>query len=525
MAWGDLTICIKAAKANGRYAIGTGFPVARGLVLTARHVVRPDGATGEVLIRWWHSVAEGFGPKSGAKADGFLAATIEWEDKDLDVALLEAPHPPGAGIVHLTLSRHRDGECRSEGFPTGARVDGITEQFRVRGHMHTLDGSGDFFQVDLSANPQEIGNWGGLSGALVIDPQSGTAAGVFSIGRSALDENKYAKAVPGSRIWKAPGFAERLGQIWRTHEPDGQWQTVHEEGLLKLLASRLAKLPSNRCKDLLAQCGVQNADLVSSKPDQAANELCRNRTASVDRIRAYQKAIEDDDAAIAERIGQVAWLVALLDLEEDALRLVAYMAQERDNAGALPLGGPARTLTLLELIAAAIDGQAPEYLPRHAETDLPRGAQCLPFVAPESGPGGNDVGDFVGDLCARMGIVGTDPSMLRQSVEGYLAQDDLGLFREHVVRQGEHLDERSSTRLRRALDRRRKDGDRSFYVPIVFPTDPDEADRLRDGIHRLRELYRDILALSLDPNLDLADEEEVRLARLISTVPLLKDRG
>ncbi len=523
MSWEKLTICVKARKGNGRYAIGTGFPVARGLILTARHVVRPEGATGDVFVRWWHSKAEGFGPTAGENADGFLPAEIAWESDDLDVVLLEARFPAGVDVVHLASSPHQDGECESEGFPTGARIDGALAQLRVCGRMHTLDGSGAFFQVDLSASPANIADWGGLSGAAVIDVRSKSAVGVLVIARSALDQNRYAKAVPGSSVWQAPGFAERLRQQWRTYVPDAEWLSAHRAALRKLLAEHLSRLSRDRLHGLLQQCRCDNAARLATNVNDAAIALTHDCPASIHEIRAFQKAACSDDPDEFDRIGQIAWLVALLHLNDDETRLVAYMIENRDSPTTIPLGGPASTLTLLEIIAAAIDQQPPEYLPRDRPVALPQGRWCLPLCAPESGPGGDEVTDFVRHLHDQLGVKKSHSENFIAGAEDELCHVLFRKSRDEVAASGSALDDDALRLLRFGLKARRKDNDRSFYVPIILPTSADEAGRMLDCVSRLRRSFPEIVALALDPSKVRLDAEMERLIRLIQTVRLSEE--
>lgn len=525
MAWQRLTVCVIAGKSGEDYAIGTGFPVAPGKILTARHVVRPEDAADSVLIRWWHSDEPGFRKQDGEGGDGFLPGEIIWECEALDVALLEAPHPPNFGYIYLTSADHRPGDCTGEGFPMGARVGDRTEHFRIAGRAHSLDGTGPYFQVDLDIDAVSPTAWGGASGAALIDERAGTALGLLVAARHAFERSGTGRAIPGSTIWKAPGFARHAGQNWRAHEPSAAWRSGLRKELEKLLAAHLAKFTAQQRNELLHCCGFANAAGLAADSISAAAALARDCAQSIDRIREHQKRFDDGaNEPMCDQIGLVAWFVAMLDLDEDALRLVAYMAEWRDNPNTLPVGGPACTLTLLELIAAAIDTGSPDFAERAKDASLPQGKYCLPFVAPEGGPGSDEVAAFVEHLRDRLGAKSSAAQAAVSSIELYLSSDELP----HVgpvkkIREGEELDDLAASDLRFALVGRKADRQRSYYVPVVMPPAGDDIDRLRDNIHRLRQKYPEIMALSLNPSLAAANRERERLMRLIWTVRRRKE--
>lgn len=233
MGWDQLTVAVKARKSNGKWTIGTGFPVARGLILTARHVVVPYEKATPICIRWWHCGDPGFGPADGPGGDGFLEAEIVWEDQGLDVALLTAPHPDGFGFVDLSDTTPARTAITCEGFPTGARLGNSTETIRIDGTVHSPHASHGFCQLDTTRDPEDSGDWGGLSGALVfpVDRGTGSAIAILTNARPAMGDNRTLHAVPTAAILQSPGYAEKIGAESDTHQPDPAQAT----GLCKAL--------------------------------------------------------------------------------------------------------------------------------------------------------------------------------------------------------------------------------------------------------------------------------------------------
>ncbi len=62
MNWKNLLVCIFAPTTGPQDGVyGTGVPVQNGLILTARHVVKPDNRdlTKPIRIRWWYTEVAG----------------------------------------------------------------------------------------------------------------------------------------------------------------------------------------------------------------------------------------------------------------------------------------------------------------------------------------------------------------------------------------------------------------------------------------------------------------------------------
>lgn len=523
MSWEQLTVAVKAAKTTGKWSIGTGFPVARGLILTALHVVEPDGCPTGVRVRRWHCRVAGFGPEDGANGDGFLDAETVWCDRSLDVALLSAPHPDETGFVELSDAEPEDGRrITGEGFPDAARINGRAETIRLPGRIHSPHASGGYCEVTMDPNPTLLADWGGASGALVFPEgnSSGKAIAILINARQAMGNNCTLHAVPTAAILRSPGFAERIETEWETHRPDHTQIEKHRKSLVRVLASKLRLLKSDDLRMALERCGLGHLSSDRPEHDRIAEALAERPGEAVQELRALQKETEEAGDASAPQLGYLIWTLAALDLDERAIRFVSYMRGDSAIRSLPRQAGPACTLTYLELLAAAIDGGMPVYLPRYAEDDLPRGLSCMPFVTPECGPDGDPLAVFLEDLVRRSGITPYPIEQLQQRIESELAHPDRRLLRNAALREGERLDDAAAGRLRQALERRRLDGERTFYASVVVPKDPDEAKRLRVHLEALRARYSAIVVFALDADNDRREDEETALARVIRSVPI-----
>lgn len=528
MAWEKATVAVYCCT-NGKKKIGTGFAVAPGKILTAKHVVTPgtDDADVTIEVRWWHSQATGFKVDDATRFDGYIPAKIIWSAgenaTDLDVVLLEAEHPPDLltnGLTPLGNSNPKHGVCTTEGFPVGAMINKRVTAIRVDGTSHTLWGNGKGFQVDLEHDPNQLNSWGGLSGAPVIDPSTGTAIGIFVTALHQLDNNKFVHALPITRIWEAPGFRQALhGDGWQSAPLPQEYRSSYEKRVHAQLAERIGRLSRSVRDQLCRNFELLNVQELSSNFSAVAELIAKGVGDAVSKTREVQKTCVQDSDDFSE-LGKIAALFALLNFDDLTLQFIRHCAQEHKACGSVTESSPASTPVYLELIAAAIDEGMPEFALRNTEDELPHGKTFLPFLGPEAGPNSNMMNDYVADLCNRMGIGSVAAGTVLSNVEAHLAKQEYRLLQTVALVEGQELDERVMKRLSNALARRRLDGERSFYLPFALPQDPDERRKFRDAILRLRARYPDILALALDPDLDKADAEEVRLARVISTVPL-----
>ena len=114
-------IFVPTTDGSGVGKIGTGYPVAKDRLLTARHVLFPphrDG-TKPIEIRWHHQ------PVETRRWIAIPDENVLWPgDTDYDAAVIACPLPPDAEPWGtLSIESPRPGEWESEGFPAVGRQD------------------------------------------------------------------------------------------------------------------------------------------------------------------------------------------------------------------------------------------------------------------------------------------------------------------------------------------------------------------------------------------------------------------
>ncbi len=196
----------------GQGKIGTGYPVAKDRILTARHVVCPGKRdfTKPVEIRWHHQ------PLAERRWIEISDRDILWVgDESCDAAVLACPFPTDAGPWGmLALESPRPEEWESEGFPdVGKRDDDTRVATAMRGSMHRMAKTAWFFALDLPVGAACDALHHGASGSPVMS--DGRLFGVIAQCPPGFDAKRL-WAVPVCRLLEIPGFCEAIGRTPRT---------------------------------------------------------------------------------------------------------------------------------------------------------------------------------------------------------------------------------------------------------------------------------------------------------------------
>jgi hypothetical protein len=195
-----------AAGPDGKGS-GSGYRLGDRLVLTARHVIAPAlaGPGGKLRVR-------------PVGVPGWLPARVEWDDADVDAALVGIEDerwraPDGESVLRWgELAGSDPVPCAAVGFPwASVRPDRMRDTAHLYGQLAPL-GQLKAGRLDLdvaSASPsarEGDSPWAGMSGAAVI-------ADNHLVGVITVDPARYAGrlvAVPASRLLADEGFRARL---------------------------------------------------------------------------------------------------------------------------------------------------------------------------------------------------------------------------------------------------------------------------------------------------------------------------
>jgi hypothetical protein len=194
-------------------AVGTGYPVAQDVILTARHVLEPDDRDDRYPIAvCWHDYPDA-GPAAGwyelTKPDDII-----WIGQgELDAALLRCPRPPGAsryrGLVAEEAPR-QGARWNSAGFPRAAKRDDVREHASFAGRMHSMTSKRTYFETDVDVSPSEEEDWKGASGMPIFAENTVKILGVAKeVPRKFKSERLHATAA--CKLLKDDGFRKAIG--------------------------------------------------------------------------------------------------------------------------------------------------------------------------------------------------------------------------------------------------------------------------------------------------------------------------
>jgi hypothetical protein len=159
-----IQIFVPTTDPDGKGSIGTGYPVAPGRILTARHVLFPENRVGDNLgeVRWYH--------QNGEHRKWRRISAIVWEDEEADVAVIECDFPVAINrFGSLTRSQPKtDARWESEGFArAGRKDDGGNPPVPLKGAAYSMGGHG-VFHLGVDDPAYEPSLWKGASGSPVF---------------------------------------------------------------------------------------------------------------------------------------------------------------------------------------------------------------------------------------------------------------------------------------------------------------------------------------------------------------------
>lgn len=249
----DLIAKILPTKVTGGRTIGTGYPIAKDLVLTARHVVIFAGRDLQVPISVeWHDLKD----DTGKPYVSTVSDIIEFGDQ-YDIALLKCDIPLTAHNALPNLSPHfpvAHETWESFGYPQLGKSENKREKVSALGKFHP-PGSKHEIQLTSDSDAIEKAGWCGISGAPVFNGD--TLYAVISKTPTNRQECFTAVLIPWL-INNNPDFSKAIGCSDNSQYLTGQKQqikdlllNIHDTKLLKELSAKLLLLPDTATPELI----------------------------------------------------------------------------------------------------------------------------------------------------------------------------------------------------------------------------------------------------------------------------------
>jgi hypothetical protein len=474
---------------GGGRAIGTGYPIGKDLVLTARHVLFPHwNHTKEVEVAW--ADLNHFSPVTELVFDGGEAC---------DIAVVRCQTPPQAHVSVWMLGRQTpnlNNRWHSLGYSrlgkdedTGSRV-----LVSALGEFHHPKGT-HVINLTSKSVAKDKDNWKGLSGAPVF--QGSTLYAVIIETEDDREECFSAVYLPYLLADKAENAAFRQAVGLGSVEQDFREAIAH-----------LQNLPDAR-KALLAELIKVNGTVEDSAKALVSCLVTLSIPQLLNIIHEAQKSTKHPDV-----FGGLRQLVRLLLPSLYGFDRVTTIRATKGSVSAEILQLPYATEMSAETLMAAVDKRAADF--KIVELDYGRqvraGKYRLP-LAPESGAddGSQATQDVENDLYNRL-CGKADVRSLRFAID------------EHLFK----INPRKQNRAYSLMDKKKlvtswlereaaKEASVSFYWLFRFGDDESENARMRQFAKELKTSYPYIIQLSLDGDVDRENEEYDLFDRLEDT--------
>lgn len=367
----DLLIEIHVTASDGRQKNFTGYPVAPGRILTARHGLLPDVVPEAKTIELrWHEL------DARDERRRWRPATVIWEDGPLDAALLQCDFPDGLtgyGWLSDQPPRETNPPTRwaSAGIArAGDRSATASGSFDFHGNVYSAASNKPRFDIGAEDEAMAAEYWEGSSGMPIFVGRRIIGVAVSTGGAS---EARRFKASPVRLMLRDPNFRAAIGydERERRHKEARaallDWLIPFEPLRVALGEALEFGLPGDP-KD---QANALADKLLESEIDEAIRSVYRAQ------MRLGQRCRAEDRAAL----GQVMGLVLPVRYDEgviDCARARCSMPE------AVFLELPAGIETVAEVIMAGIYGRPARFKPLRDRDTFPEGADAL-SEPPESG--------------------------------------------------------------------------------------------------------------------------------------------
>jgi hypothetical protein len=367
----DLLIEIHVTTDDGQEKNFTGYPVAPGRVLTARHGLLPDMASDAKAIELrWHEL------DAWDERRRWRPATVIWEDDPLDAALLQCDFPDGLnGYGWLSdqppCETNPPTRWASAGIAkAGDKSATASGSFDFHGNVYSAASSKLRFDIGVEDEASKGAYWEGSSGMPIFVERR--IIGVAMSYCEATEARRF-KASPVRLMLRDPKFRAAIGYDERERR--------REEARIALLDWLIASGPVRTALGEALGIGSPGdpegwanalADkLLESEIDEAIQAVYRAQ------MRLGQRCRAEDRAAL----GQVMGLVLPVRYDEGVIDCARARCSVPE---AVFLELPTGIETVAEIIMAGIYGRPARFKPLRDRDTFPEGADAL-SEPPESG--------------------------------------------------------------------------------------------------------------------------------------------
>jgi hypothetical protein len=487
---------------------GTGYPVGRDLVLTARHVLEPPDRDlkSPIQILWYDY------PNAGPDDGWYRLADdcVVWKAPgDLDAALLRCPRPPEVrnfGLV--SRERPRDGmEWSSAGFPRASLIDEVTHHSSFGGKLFGMPQTASYFELDVSPPPATEKDWSGASGMPICHPNSRVVLGVAKEVPKKFGAHKL-HATPSWKLLDDADFRKAIGYDEQHRQLD-----EFQRRLVQILTSSARAIAA-----IVYENGLVDAQGASVQPtaDAVATQLLRCHLA--DAVAAIRKAY--DFIEREREYAESAELKGATEALSRAVQLVAPCLYDDGVVGAIRANRADQDITIFEvpcffptvaeIVMAGVDNRATEFLPRESEIHYPDGRRQLP-APPEAGIGGaREQQEAIREALTRKFSPGGWGGLRRQ-IDDYLYQR----FVQGAVDRAEEVRIRNA-----AIELKNQSTRSSYYLLYRLPADEQARRELEEGLRGLKRDYPALIILGLTGGAEVETRDREEFGPFRSMLPM-----